>query len=81
MVHSSVIEKINLAVVKMVSKEERRRELSLALMVTASLDGGGEGTGSGDSLLCLWSENSTRQWIVHNIVIEKNKISRCENGV
>ena len=49
MVRSNVIEKISLAVVKMVSKKERRGEFSPALMVAASLDSGGEGIGGGGS--------------------------------
>ncbi len=44
---SNVIEKISLAVVKMVSKKGKEGEFSPALTTAASLDSRGEGIGSG----------------------------------
>ena len=53
MVHSNVIEKINLAEVKRVSKKGKEGELSPALTVAASLYKGGEGVG-GSGLQSGW---------------------------
>jgi len=71
MVRNSVIEKIQSAAVKMVSKKEKEVESSPVLMVTASLGSVGEGISVGGSLLCLWAKISTVPWMVSINVIEK----------
>ena len=42
-------------------------------MAAASLDSVGEDVGGGGLLLCLWAKNSSRPWMVRNIIIEKIK--------
>ena len=81
MVLSSVIEIKITAAAKMVSTNEKEGDSSPVLMNAASLDSGGEDIGGGGSLLCLWAENSSRMWMVCSRVLEKIKISSCENGV
>jgi hypothetical protein len=60
MAHNSVIEIVKSEAVKMVSTKEKEGESSPVLVVAASLGSVGEGVGSGGSLLCLWTENSSR---------------------
>ena len=73
-VHNIVIEKVKLAQWKWCSKNRKEGESSPALMVTASLDSGGEGIGGGSLQLCLLTEITTGLWIVNSNVIEKNKL-------
>ena len=55
------------------SKKEKEGESSPVLVVAASRGSVGEGISVGGSLLCLWAENSSHLWMVHNSVIEKIK--------
>ncbi len=56
----------------MLLKNGKEGESLPALTVAASLDGGEEGVGSSETLMCLRDEQSTGPWAVHGILIEKN---------
>jgi hypothetical protein len=63
-----------------VIKNEKKDESSPVLAVNAALDGGGEGAGSGASLLCPRAEQSSGLRTVRNISIEKITLAAVKTG-
>ena len=70
----NLIEKMYVLGMNAMCKKDKEEKFLPVLMVTASLDCGGESVSSIGFGLCLWVEISTSPWMVHINLIKKKSI-------